>query len=482
MSNNLLLKDLKGESLESTLNTVLEITDSQFIHRYSRHDIEFGKDVGGQNGLFNRVSNWALSAVDRNTLFMAFMPAFTKEFKSLTGKEFSYSEIKNPEYQKYYHQEIKDAAAIGDRAAAQWKNISVKGAGRTKIKTPSLFEWGAGGISATSEVAPVLTFMGSFGYLEVSMAQKSIRDMMAGESMATRAQGAKQFASIMGAGIAYGMGTTAEYLLTGYLIQKHIITQSAGEYGKGDDKMGAFDEEKELRLLDEKFNEDWDGMFTTKGLKKQILSNTAFLATSKYSQASRVLAMAIGGTYDSWLNSKFSAAEMSKEEIKAELENNKSWLNELLDSEDGVSSAQALLREGLYMTPTTDVGRLAESLMPHIDNLSMNIGETSEAYAKFRAEGKIYDPKTYSAEHEKFKDEIQAENLLMNALRLYFTFRGTAIPMDKMINQYRKEMTDRYDYSAVGTQKGIKTTKEKYKIKGVGEDRWNKNKKHYICN
>ena len=100
------------------------MTDSPFLHKYSRHDVEFGKDVGGQNGLLNRLSNWGLGAVDRNTLFMAYMPAFTKEFKSITGKEFSYSEVKKPEYQKKYKQAILDAAAIGDRAASQWKNVS----------------------------------------------------------------------------------------------------------------------------------------------------------------------------------------------------------------------------------------------------------------------------------------------------------------------------------------------------------------------
>ena len=473
MTNSLLVKDLKTENLNTALNTILELTDSQFIHKYSRHDIEFSKDVGGQNGLFNKVGNWALGAVDRNTLFMAYMPAFTKEFKSITGKEFSYSEIKNPAYQNKYAEAIKEAAAIGDRAAAQWKNVGVKGAGRATVQIP--FGSYFGNVKATSEIAPLLTFMGNFGYLEVSMAQKSIRDLMAGESMETRAQGAKAFSSIMGAGIAYGMGTTAEFLLTDYLIKQQIILQSA----EGDDKMGKYNEEQELMALNKEFNENWDKMFSTKGIKGQVVSNSAFLLKSKYSQASSVLAMAVGGVYDSWLKSDFAARELSKKEIQAEIESNKEWLNELeLTDKDGLTVAQELLQGGLYVTPTTDVGRLAETLMPHIDHLVVKMEDASESYLKFRASGKVYDPETYAAEHEKFRDEIEAENLLMNALRLYFTFRGTAIPMDKMIAKYRTEMMDRYDQSPISFQEATQSDYDKSKwgkdSRFGKDDRWGK--------
>ena len=46
--------------------------------------------------------------------------------------------------------------------------------------------------------------MGSFGYLETSMYQKGIRDLIAGESAETKAIGAKNAATILTAGVAYG--------------------------------------------------------------------------------------------------------------------------------------------------------------------------------------------------------------------------------------------------------------------------------------
>ena len=442
MSDNLIDKDLKGADINTSMQTILKLTDSQFLNRYSRHDIEFSKEIGAQGGLFNRVSNWALGAVDRNTLHLAFMPAFKGEFKKITGEEFNYSKIKDPAYQKKHKQAILDAAAIGDRAAMQWKNISVKGAGRTKIRTP----W-KGGVSSTSEFAPLLTFMGNFGYLEVSMAQKSIRDMVAGESRQTKLQGAQGFAAIMGAGIAYGMATTAEYLVNKYLIKKMVITNSYD-----DDKMGKYNEDRELLALKREFQEEWDKMFTTKGIKKQVFSNSIFLVNSKYSAASRALAMFTAGAYDEYLKTKGKADGMSSKEIQSELLESESFFRELLEVEDGISTSRALIKEGLYANPTTDVGTILEGMIPHIDNLMNQLSEANEAYQKFRAEGKIYDPETYSAEHEKFRDEIQAENLLMNALRLYFTFRGTAIPMDKMIQQYYDEMMNRYDKNVINFQ------------------------------
>ena len=461
---NLLNKDLKGQNIDTALETVLKITNSQFLNRYSRHDIEFGKE-GGQKGLMNKAANWMLSAVDRNTLHLAFIPAFTKEFKKITGKEFDHFSVLDPVYQKKYKQAILDAAAIGDRAAAQWKNIGVKGAGTTKIRLPF-----GNYVDKTSESAPILTFMSNFGALETAMYQKSIRDLMAGESIETKVKGAKSAASIYGAGIAYGMGTYAAFLIDKYLVKKMIIMQSAsketdeGGIIPGKDVMGIYDENRELRNLNLEFQEEWDKAFTTKGLVGQTISNTSFLITSKYSQASRAMMMAIGGVYDSWLKTEDKYEKMPTSIKKEELSKTEKYLREILGAEEGVSTAKALLKGGIYATPQTSIGGIAESMLPHLDNL-MNtmINDFPEDYLAWRAKGGYFQEGKASEEHEKYKDELELENLLVNSLRLYFKFRGTALPADRMVDTYYREMMERFGYDVSTYQKSVKTKYNRFK-------------------
>jgi hypothetical protein len=440
------------ESIDTALNTILEITDSPFIHKYSRHDVEFGKDVGGQNGLLNRLSNWGLGAVDRGTLFMAYMPAFTKEFKSITGKEFSYTDVKKPEYQKKYKQAISDAAAIGDRAASQWKNVSVKGQGRTAILTPF------GGVKASSELAPILTFMGSFGYLETAMYQKSIRDGLAGESAGTKALGAKNAASILTAGVAYGTAIGAEILITKYLMDKQIILQSAD-----DDKMGKYNEEYELRKLESEFTEEMQKIFTVSGLKKQIVSNTSFLLTSRYSAVSRGAAILVGGVYDSWLKSEAAAKEMNRSQIIKESEENDGFLRSLLEPEEGETTSNALLKGTIYVQPSKDIGAITKQMLPHIDNMMRTIhDEFPEDFFAWYAEGNANTVTGARETHEKFRDELQFANLAQQTLRVYFMMRGTAAPGDRMIKKYFNDMMKRYDKPTISFQEAIQTKYDRF--------------------
>ena len=435
-------KNIGKENMNTVLNEILKMTDSPFIHRYSRWDVEFGKEVGREKGYLNKFSNWGLSLVDRNTLFMAYMPAFNKEFKSITGKEFDYSAFRDPKYKETHKQAILDAAAIGDRAAAQWKNIAVKGAAPSKIRTPlSLFD--LAGVKRTSEWAPVLTYMSSFGALETAMYQKSIRDVMSGESANTKALGGKRAVAILGAGITYGTIIGLEIAWGKHLMDRHII-ETSDEY----DAMNKYDKEQALKAVDDEWNEYVDGVFKVSGLKKQIVSNTAFLVNSKYSQAMRMSLVGFGGAYQQWLKSDESTREFDKSALVEESEATKQWLSEIM-GEDG-NNVDALLRGGIYAKPAADVGGVAEQMLPHIDMaMEVMIKDFPKDFWEWYQEGHHDQLEGAALTHAKYRDELQFANLVQQGIRMYFMFRGTAVPGDRYVSTYYKEMMKRYNYPTV---------------------------------
>ena len=403
----------------TSFEKLLEYTDSPFVHRYSRHDIEFNKELGHQNSPMNKMAQWLMGMVDRNTMHMAYMPAFRQEFKKLTGEQFSSKKFNtDPNYAETYKKEIKEAGAIGNRAAGQWKNISVKGAGRYKIQLP------VGSVKATSGYAPILTYMGSFGALEAAMYQKGFRDMLQGESPAARASGFKQAMTIFSAGMGYGLGVSAEFLLMGYGIQSLIIKDKY-------DIFGSADEEAELDALWKETTDELWKIMTPKGTVQQVVSNASFLVTSKYSGASRGLAILSAGLYK----------EMVKggkvTETKEELNMLEGFIAKMANATP--EDIDDITRGGLYFQGTFDAGDFSEQMLQHVKLGFETIRDFPPDFWK------AYEAGDIKGMNSKFREELRYIEALNSAQKLFFMFKGAQFPGQRHIDEYLRGMSERYD-------------------------------------
>ena len=186
-----------------------------------------------------------------------------------------------------------------------------------------------------------------------------------------------------------------------------------------------------------------------------MISNSAFLVSAKYSSASRALMMVAGGTYDTWLNSAAAAKEMNRDQIIESKKENDSWLREILDPDPGVSTGKALIKEGIYATPTVKVGKLAEQMLPHLDAAMNTMAEFLQLFGIILLQETLQLLMGQEKAKKEFRDELQFANLMQQSLRMYFMMRGTAMPGDRMIETYFNEMMQRYDKPTISFQKHI---------------------------
>ena len=261
----------KLEKTRTTTNELLDFTNSPFFQRFNKFSIEGNYDMIGnvyQSGLIKSLSDYAISAPDRATIHLAWKPTFRSEFERITGDKFSDKTFReDPAYRELYKDEIFDAAAIADREAGKWKNAAIKGQGRTMIPTPF------GKISALnkSTMANIATYMSSFGALESAMFGKSVRDVAFGNDARSRTKAFQVGFTQFSAGVGYSMATSAEFMYAQYVLA-----------GSNPDLT-----EQERVAAQAEIRQQYNDIFTPKGLLRGIQDNAVFLATSKYGSFGR---------------------------------------------------------------------------------------------------------------------------------------------------------------------------------------------------
>ena len=88
--------------------------------------------------------------------------------------------------------------------------------------------------------------------------------------------------------------------------------------------------------------------------------------------------------------------------------------------------------------------------------------EFPEAFWKWYAEGHADQVTGARQTHEKYRDELQFANLAQQGLRMYFMMRGTAMPGDRMIEQYYNEMMQRFDKPTISFQQAIQPKYDRF--------------------
>ena len=430
-------------SFGTTMENLMDYGDSPFMQKFNRHDVEYSKELGGRpSGYISKVNNYLLGLNDRNTMHMAFMPAFRAEFKRLSGKEFNSKEFNTNEgYRNQYENFIKESIAIGNREAGKWKNIGVKGAGRTEIRIPF------GTVQMTGRyknAGPLLTYMGSFGALEAAMYQKGMRDMMIGESLSTRANGLKQSAGIFSAGVSYGIGTSAEYLLMEHFINKQLLNNELQgmEFSNENDRQKFLNANNEIlnkdlqiklnRLMpyDYTYYEKTGKIRPSNSLKTQTIGNAGFLMTTKYSQLGRT----------SMILTAYGLQQLApgEQDILDGNINNFLW-NEMASLGITKENIGDFVGSTLYSKPTGDISDIAASYLPHIENMQQTVANFGdEFFAGYNAlfANENTDGKKVDEFIQKNKEKFAVLNMLNQTQKMLLMLTGTQLAGQKMIDGY----------------------------------------------
>ena len=469
-------------SYGTTMENLMDFTNSPFVHKFNRHDVEYNKDLGGKpSGYIAKVNNWLLGMNDRNTMHMAFMPAFRAEFKRLTGKEFNSSEFNtNVEYRNSFKEQIKESAAIGDREAGKWKNIAVKGAGRTEIRVPF------GTVKVTGRFknsTPILTYMGSFGALEAAMFQKSMRDFMIGESASKRADGAKTAAGIFSAGIGYGLGVSAEFLLMNYGYEKIKLNNELEgmSFTNEDDRQqwldannAALDKDLQIqinRLLpyDLHHYKKTGEIKMSNSLKSQTIGNAGFLMTTKYSQLGRT----------AMILTAYGTQQYAPSEDDVEAQNLDRFLwKEMAQMGITKENIGDFVSKTMYTSPTGDVGDIAQMYLPQIQTAMEIVQGFDEDFME--SVDIIFNAEDVDGERaiefiQANKEKFAVLNVLNQLQKSYLMLSGTQLPGQKAINEYVETQFNIWnvDFMSAGDLQytgEIESLEDLYKSNGVFQD------------
>ena len=386
---------------KSTFQKLIEITDSPYLIKNNRWSMEYSTELTNDNGFMNRQAQFFHGLTDRNTLYMAYMPAFRHHFKKTTGENFNYSEFNNnPEYASKFEQAIIESSAFGDRSAGQWKNIALKGQGRTKVRMPFYQQ-----ISSKEKfVIPSLTFMSSFGALESAMYSKGIRDIYRGETAADKIDGLKRSTSIFTMGVSYGLGVTAEFITYKYGAEYlHLLNKEENDwFGEGGQDNIEFTKKKDQIVNDYKL--EIKRLYSPEYLVKSSILNASFLARTRYSQASTIL-LSIGG----------------------------GLLWSMGDADDKKQVVKTLGDVGFIKPTKGNTDEFANIFLPSIQEV-LNIIQKDLPAMMDRRE------KFSNLPEEAWNKEYMEDLLLLNQIhtisRLYFMFNGTAMMGDKQMKKY----------------------------------------------
>jgi len=389
---------VKYDKEYTVFDKLLQQTKSPYIHKFNRWQIEGAYDMNNvmaNKGVVAGMAQYALGLPDRATIHMAWMPRFMAEFKSITGEKFSYEKYaEDASYGKNHNKAILEASSIGDKAAQMYKNTSMKGQQRTKLrvfnplKGKDAFNYY---VDAKSAASPYLTYMSTFGALESAMFSKSVSDSYNGVN-SNKGDGIRAAVGIFSAGVGYGLMTQIEYQYGSYLYNQAVYGESSEE---------AQAKAAEIAKI-----------ITPEGIGLQILANAAFLNITKFSQTARLVSLSTAGLISQNTENK---------ELKVKLD-------ELTN--------KILMGDPILAEKYGDKTQILKDLVP---NIHYGLGVVTDNVGNINDFGEFYD-----AELDSDTKRVELWKLIesLNDLqKLYFmTKHGTQVFGQKYIDkQIRKE-------------------------------------------
>lgn len=424
---------LHGVPLNSSLD-IMKRTNSVGLLKSNRIGMEY-ENPRGENNL-QSVNNYLMGMTDRAQMNLIWMPAFKNEFNK-SGIKFNEKEYReNPDgYYKKYQKIFRESARIADRQLGQWKNESTKGGKRSQIRV-----LGIGTLDATSNWAPIATYMSNFGAQEYAMLSRATKNIIRGDNT-SRALAGREFLGIFGSGMMYGTLSGLAYSYQNYFVERQLLE---AQLDGNDVNINPDVVYEKIKRLDEKWEQTYNDLTSFESVQKEFITNGMFLLNSKYSQSAKLIFGATLGAFDQVV------------EEDAWIEAGGNW---------AVAAGYKQVAEDLYKdisfsrTPENP-GKIFEAALPQVMMLYEQF-----VYNLKPAVSDYFNKGVYNADfEEEFKEEINAYNFYNQAFKTILMAGGKALPFQKDIDQTFRTM---YNFYGLDTKEELK---KRIKMMGEGEE------------
>ena len=427
--SNRRLKNMLGGDNANIPFTIMERTGSTGLMKANKIGMEYQQ--AGRLNTMDKANNYLLGMIDRSQINLVWMPAFKAEFKK-SGKEFNMKEYEvNPDaYFEANARIFKESSRIADRELGKWKNESTIGGKRTNIDILGLTT-----LETSSEWAPIMTYMSNFGAQEVAMMQKGLKDLVRGDNAETRAQSVREVLGVFSSGVVYGIASGVGYGFQQYYTERKLLENQLGDVGDYDQK----EIRRKISTLDAKWEQEYSDMTNPESIKKEMITNGMFLATSKYSQAVKVVLGSSLGVMDKITSSEQFQVLGGNQAVSLD------WLE----------YSKELFSDATYSKIPKDPEDILMNMLPQIE-MAWDVfnEEAPQAVLDYISRGE------YLADfEEEYKEDINMYNFLSTSLKVALFSVGKALPFQKDIDQTLKSMYNFYGVNIQENRKLINTIK-----------------------
>tara|TARA_R110000782_G_scaffold182467_1_gene272825 strand:- start:1011 stop:10463 length:9453 start_codon:yes stop_codon:yes gene_type:complete len=426
--SNRRLKNMLGGDNANIPFTIMERTGSTGLMKANKIGMEYQQ--AGRLNTMDKANNYLLGMIDRSQINLVWMPAFKAEFKK-SGKEFNMKEYEvNPDaYFEANARIFKESSRIADRELGKWKNESTIGGKRTNIDILGLTT-----LETSSEWAPIMTYMSNFGAQEVAMMQKGLKDLVRGDNAETRAQSVREVLGVFSSGVVYGIASGVGYGFQQYYTERKLLENQLGD--------GDYDQREirgKISTLDAKWEQEYSDMTNPESIKKEMITNGMFLATSKYSQAVKVVLGSSLGVMDNITSSEQFQVLGGNQAVGLD------WLE----------YSKELFSDATYSKIPKDPEDILMNMLPQIEMAWDVFNEDApQAVLDYISRGE------YLADfEEEYKEDINMYNFLSTSLKVALFSVGKALPFQKDIDQTLKSMYNFYGVNIQENRELINTIK-----------------------
>ena len=411
---------------------IMEFTGSPFLSNIYFENFDYASRRSFNKSQIGRLSESVetanqkiLSFPDSITFSAIWSPSFLKEFKKVSGKEFSMSEYKKDKqsYLENNEKAIKEASAFADSETQAIKGSKTRFSQREAVRVlPDIvinFVEAVSGkkygyADSASALGRLITTLQNFAFLEQFNIGNNVRESIYRENKSRSRALSELFTGVLS-------GTV--YTLTAGVVYNFSQMKLAEMFGDDDDK-----EKATQRLKD---------MLSVEGIKDAALSNALFLSTGKYGNVGKTAVLITLGLYDKYLKNSMSKSDYKKAH------------EELVEVTRG-RYFSAPIDVGGYKSDSDIINSLAPFVGRMMDILGDSVSGTVEGVTKLKN----------SIVNDEKIEVVVALKLMNDVLKLFMFVSGTPLPLQKDIDKVLK-MANKEEKKGNSPYKPVPVEKQK---------------------